>query len=257
MGIFDPPAETDLRRAKLRRWLVVPRIWLPAIVGGLGIAFAAISGTATGWSAMIGISALAISAVMAVDRWFRAGGQLEREAHQDLIARAEADELSRLARLRETMRTDRDPHSTQVTRKLVETARRLFSLASEEMQRGRATARRDALRSSAELYESCQRLLARSLELWSGSRDMATDDAREEMLRQRAEILRRVEESMGHLGASLDYIRSATMRDDEPLADHGRLQQELDMGLETARQVETRMNELERELKYQDRMSRE
>ena len=84
---------------------------------------------------------------------------------------------------------------------------------------------------------------------------MATDRAKHEMLDSRDDLLEQVETSIGHLESTLDNLQTVQIqRTDEELSDrNARLRQELDQGLEVARAVEKRMEDLERQLRDVER----
>jgi hypothetical protein len=105
-----------------------------------------------------------------------------------------------------------------------------------------------------ELYQSCLTLLKRTFELWIASRSVSTDRARHQLLDARDELLGQVEQSVDHLNASLDSLQTSGIdRTREELALHNsQLQQELEQGLEVARAVEKRMDELEREIRVSE-----
>ena len=179
------------------------------------------------------------------------------EAVRDVLQRAEGEQLQRLQRLRHQLRGDRDPHSTQLVRQLRAILKRLTdSFFEEAVDVGRDLSRRDSLATSTQLYESCFRLLERSFELWNGAQQMATDSSRQELLNQRTDLLRQVEQSMQHLNSSLDQLQTSQLKEDDgSVAANRSLQDELQLGLETARRVEERMESLEQELQLDRRLN--
>ena len=76
---------------------------------------------------------------------------------------------------------------------------------------------------------------------------MATDEARNKLLAERDKTVVAVEKSIGHLDASLDHIQTAalkaTVTDD---GNHKQLRDELQIGLDVAREVEKSIDEIER-----------
>ncbi len=98
---------------------------------------------------------------------------------------------------------------------------------------------------AGELYESCLHSLEKSLDQWLAAREMATDEARDKILRVRENTLDGVEQSIEHLDACLDQLRTASLKsavmEDES---HDRLRQELEQQLEIARRIEQRIDDM-------------
>jgi hypothetical protein len=85
------------------------------------------------------------------------------------------------------------------------------------------------------------------------SRDVATESARRKLGQSREQLITEVQESVGHLELTLDHMQTAQLKDETGLrADALRLRTELDEGLEVARQVEIRMQDLEFDLGGQE-----
>jgi hypothetical protein len=257
MRITEQPSPSKLTQAKISQLLKRPAVWLPALVAVVAMATAAFGGAVTGWWGVLGLTAAGLAAAGGIYHWFVGRDRLQRRALVALIRESENRELERLKRLRQELRKDRDPHSTQLVRQLRETFLRLVRLITEATERSSTiSSERENLDASAALYESCQRLLQRSLQLWQGAQDVETGPMKDELLSQRSQLLQQVEQSMKHLDASLDQMRAQTLREDGSLEVNQQLQDELRMGLETARRVEARMEALERELQFPERMER-
>ena len=209
-----------------------------------------------GLATIAGVATLVAGLGWSIWRWRRPNAFREH-AIRDVLHRTEREQVSRLQELRHQLRRDRDPHSTQLVRQLRAILTRLVdSLTTGAVAGERDRPAMDNLATSAQLYESCCRLLERSFELWKGAQQMATDDSRQVLLDQRASLLQQVEQSMSHLESSLDQMQTVELRDDDgSLAANVALQDELQLGLETARRVEERIESLERELQLDRRIN--
>jgi hypothetical protein len=209
--------------------------------------YAAVSGVAA--AALVGAGCLAASGAAAWFRWRWRQAALTELAVTDIRLRAHRNHLVYLKQLRRRMRRDRDPRSSRIVRGLLRIYERLRTSESDS-ERDATRTLREIHDQARALYQSCLRLVERTLELWEGARRMATDVSRQQLLNSRGEMLDQVEASIGHLQRSLDELQGTALRRQEDLtSDHARLRQELDQGLEVARRVEERMGELERELR--------
>jgi methyl-accepting chemotaxis protein len=75
---------------------------------------------------------------------------------------------------------------------------------------------------------------------------MATAEARETVLRSRGELLEEVTRSVEQLGASIDQIQVSALAQGAGSSDLAKIRSELDVGLEVARRVQERMEDLDR-----------
>jgi hypothetical protein len=151
------------------------------------------------------------------------------------------------------MHDDRDPQSTQLANRLRRTFLRIFEAVEIDDPPSNNVAQNDLHRQVGSLYASCLGLLERTMSLWYGARKMSTAAKRTELMKQRSQLLQQVERSIQHLDATLDQLQSAQLADATGQAErNSALQDELSMGLEVARSVELRMQELERDLRAPD-----
>ncbi len=175
--------------------------------------------------------------------------RLEQTALQDILKRQRREYLDRLDSVRSAMRRDRDPRTSDLVKHLRGIFERLWVLTPDPESEWKEIP--EVFRQAMELYQSCLTLLQRTYELWIASKSVATDRARHQLLDARDDLLGKVEQSIDHLNASLDSLQTAHIdRTREELAIHNsQLQKELEQGLDVARAVEKRMDELERELR--------
>jgi hypothetical protein len=96
-----------------------------------------------------------------------------------------------------------------------------------------------------QLYLSCLTTLERTFEFWRTAAEMATTEARQEVLRQREQLISEVDSSVGHLEATVDQLQAKQLQNGSGERELQQVRQELDMGLQVARQVEARLTEFE------------
>jgi hypothetical protein len=173
---------------------------------------------------------------------------VQQEEQKDL----ERNERTYLTRLRRKLRTDRD-------RRTGESIERLARLRKRIMQSGVTESGEDSpvlaeLAGKAdELYRSCLASLEKSLELWEAARQMATSEARDELIRSREALVGEVVQSIDHLAATVDHLQSSGLQRVQQDVDIAKVREELDTGLKVARRVSERVNELERGLRESER----
>ena len=227
-----------------RRVIWTPSFILPVCAGGL-LAFMA----GGGYLGMLGAALLIVSIFNAASKWTWGRARLEKSALMDILKHQRREHLAHLDAVRSAMRRDRDPRTSDLVKQLRGIFERLWTLTPDPESEWMEIP--DVYRQAMELYQSCLALLQRTYELWIASRSVATDRARHELLDARDDLVGKVEQSIDHLNASLDSLQTARIdRTQEELALHNsQLQKELEQGLEVARAVEKRMDELERDLR--------
>ena len=100
---------------------------------------------------------------------------------------------------------------------------------------------------TGQLYRSCLASLERSLVLRDAALEMMTESARRNLFKSREALIGEVGTTIRHLAATLDFLQTAKLEKDDDLH-RARMWEELDFGLEVARRVEDRMNDLEQSL---------
>ncbi len=228
----------------IRRVLLSPSFLMPACMGGF---FAFVGGGS--FVGMLGTGMLILGIFNAAAKWTWGRKRLTQLALNDILGKQRREHLDQLESVRSMMRRDRDPRSSELIKQLRGVFERAWTLTPDPESEWKEPP--EVYRQVMQLYQSCLQLLQRTYELWRASKAVATDRARHQLLDSRDELLGKVEESIDHLNASLDGLQTASIdRTQEELAiQNKQLQRELEQGLEVARAVEKRMDELERDLR--------
>lgn len=249
--------DSRLRKRMVKNLLKSPAVGMPLWLG----LFAFLSGTAAGapvifWG-LIGIGGMALGAAVAGFRWFAGQEKLREQAQLDLSREAEKAERTRLRRLFRSLRRDEDPRTGRYAKDLERLRGRLeqVELADRDVRSGILP---EVRRQAEQLYQSCVASLERALDLWQTAQNMATPDARQRLMDTRDQLLDEIGRSIEHLGLTLDRLQVSGLQvdanEDEKLAE---LREELRVGLEVARRVEGRMQQLDQELQGAGRTFRE
>lgn len=230
---------------RIRFWariLGLPWIWVPAVTG--------ISLTLSGYSYGFAIggalfSAVGIGYLLASER-----REIWAIAADDIRAEAQYQEQSKLRELRRLLRGDKDYRSNQCMRELQTLYDRMQHNRLVEAQEDDSPNVRDIKQQTWDLYRAGFGSLERSFDLWVGADQMTDDEASESLLKSRQDLLDEVNESLQHLGKALDYLQTRKLQnsDEDTLTDSSK---ELAQGLEVARNIQRRLDELERELHSQ------
>ena len=81
---------------------------------------------------------------------------------------------------------------------------------------------------------------------------MAAEDKRNVSLQTREQLIQEVTGSIENLGRTLDYFQLARVEEELPEEHLAEVRRELEQGLEVARNVQQRRDELERELRISE-----
>lgn len=248
---------SKLQALKWRRTFMHPSVLLPVLFGTLGLA--ANFFVSDPMCAMIGAGGLAIAVAAVVYRSTVGADGIVDQARIDLLNRRQRKHTAYLRELRRKMRRDRDPRTGQLVTKL-RTIYGHLEQSAEVAASDYSGVLPQMHEQARELYDSCLKLLEHSFELWDTGRSLADDENRESLAKEREVILGEVQQSVEHLDRTMDELRKASLRRDQPAnegqatAEHAHLRDELSQGIETARAVEQRMNDLEQELGMRDRV---
>jgi hypothetical protein len=242
---------TGLFRQKLRRLWRSPGVLLPAIMGGALSLFA--WGNVSSAFFWPGLGLLGLATGVAVWRWTVGRSKLDHDALEQALEDQERLHQARLKLVRRKMRRDRDPRTSGMVKHLKLVFERLWTLTPDPLDEYQQDA--DVYDQISELYDTCLSMLERSFEIWRAARTVATDSAKHRMLDTRDDLLDQVETSIGHLETTLDSLQTSQMeRTDQELAErNSKLQRELEQGLDVARAVEKRMEDLEHQLQRIER----
>ena len=218
------------------------------VFGSVGFWGTALGGafclTVGGFLVFPGYALLALAGWKAIKPLTIGRNELFTRALSDVRRQRQKQHTRHLRKLLPNIRKDRDPRTTKILKDLERIHERMLRLESASID---TTGMSTLLIQANELYDSCLESLERSIQLWAGASDMATDEARNKLLAERDKTVVTVEKSIGHLDASLDHIQTAalkaTVTDD---GNHKQLRDELQIGLDVAREVEKSIDEIER-----------
>ena len=225
----------------------------PILIGGAIFYFGAPAFTAP--MGLIGLGSFAVAGIAAAKTWF-ASDELTDRAFRDLQRKARTEHMRRLRDLRRALRGDRDPRTSSMLKRLQRIYDRLLATQRWQPPPESDQIYAEVRDQASQLYESCLGLLERSLEIWKVSRDVATNSAKQQLVDSREKLITEVQQSIGNLEQTLDHMQTTQLKGGADVQDDAlQLRTELDQGLEVARQVEKRMQELEVELKDRQRSS--
>lgn len=240
-------AEVDAR-CRWRAWLT-PSVLLPACASVPLLVFGLVT------SSPIGLTCAALSGLAAVGwglyRLTAGRATLQAQALAELQAEATEQHFTYLRELRSRLRGDRDPRTGECVKQLQEIYRRWLELHQQPASREQAAAWDTAQLGIRELYEQSLQALERSWTLWKSTEKLHNAAFRTQTLDSRDQIVQEVQQTIHHLQEALDQwqvARPASAREQDPVRQLEQLQNELDRGLEVARNVDARMAELEGEL---------
>jgi hypothetical protein len=223
-------------------WVAVPAVvgagatGLAALVGGLGYP--------NGMLSFVGISGLLFGAGMAATRLLFYPESVVASVCEDSVKDELSEHEAYLRELEERLRADQDDRTGRCLQRLRNLQRRVH-------KRGLLDGRVNSpmlpeIRPKVEqLYRSCVRSLEKSLEFWQAAMEMATQEARQEMLDRREQLLAEIEGGIRHLAATVDHLRAKQISRHDGERELAQVRRELEMGLEVARRVEQRIDELE------------
>ena len=230
-----------------KTWCVVTSklVLMPTLFGAGGLYLSRGSGRL----GMMSFAALAFATLLCLQRWISGGEKLTEQAWRDLQGKVRKEHVKYLRELRRQLRGDRDPRTSNMLKRLQKAYDRL--LVSDRWREDEPNEIFAEIRGqSHELYQSCLRLLERSLEIWKTSRDMATESARQRLRDSREQLITEVQRSIENLEQTLDHMQTSQLKQGSQLeADAARLREELNEGLAVARRVEERMEQLDVDLK--------
>ena len=239
----------SLWKRRFRRLLTAPTVLFPAVIGG-GLSLLAWGSLGT--IGVMGLGFLGLAGLVAATKLTIGKDKLTEQAWQDELKRQERVYRDELKSLRKVLRRDRDRHTSGMAKKLRDAFQRMWSLTPDPGEDG-SIGQQFVL--VDQLYRSCFGLLRRSVELWKAAQTVRTDEARDRLMASRDSVIGQVENSIRHLDATLDHLQTASLGNDESemTARNQELQDELEKGLEVARAVEQRMEDLEHQLRRIER----
>ncbi len=219
--------------------------------GGMGailLLLACLLGNPSGSLGVVGLAAIVVAMAAAAGQWFFRYDRLAREALDDLRKEEERRRFTHLRQLQRQLRGDRDLRTGQFIVDLRRLCRRLERASPPHAAR-RGSLLLELRDQAEELYGLCVASLERSLELSITAQDLATPEARGQVLESRESLLGEIEKSVARLDATLDYLQAAAVGRDEPEERLVRVREELEVGLDVARRVRQQMDELDQSLR--------
>ena len=174
--------------------------------------------------------------------------EFESLAKKDIRDEEEYQHVAELRALRRSLRDDPDRRSAQLLRDLRNAFDRLRANDLNVHEDGDSATITELKQQAQSLYASCHELLQHIHALWRGSQQVKSSDKTEALLAARDQLLGEAIESLDSLEHALDFLQTNRLimtQDAEQLA---RAREELDHGLEVARNVQSRLVELDKEL---------
>ena len=217
-------------------------VWLPIVLGCGTMALT------SGVPFFLGVAATAIGIGSAIWRLTAGKSAIVEQANSELQSQRRREHGRYLRGLQRKLRRDEDSR----TGKMLDDVRNLFKRIHDMGLQNAVSEKRWTQPISEQvdqLYQSCVDGLEKSYDLWQDAQRVATPDLKSQLLDQRTELLSEVGNSIQHLGKSLDQIQVSLSTIELPDNDLRRLRDELDQGLEVARNVEQRISELDREIR--------
>lgn len=251
---MNQPTPFEIWRRKVRLVALSPAVLWPVVIGAAGLAWH--MAPPDGVFSWLMVGSIAWGSMNAVRRWWGQSEQLTDLALKDFQNQTRRRHVTQLNLLRRELRTDRDPRTTQMARRLQELYERMLQL-SPVYSRHPSSLRpiaQEILDHAAELYNSCLDLLQKSLHLWRTARQLSTDTARNQMLESRENLIQEIEASIQNLESTLDTLQTSQLQHRElESTENARLRDELRQGLDVAREVQRRMDDLERGIEQRER----
>ena len=224
------------------RLLTLPQAWIPAAV--------ATPLTLSGYR--FGLWGYAISGLGIVAAIVFQSKSLWQLAEEDV--RAETDYLHQrtLRSLRRRLREDNDDRSSRCVREL---ARLYDRIRTDDLLKDNnrdAAVTTEVKGQCQQLYDTSFESLERTYSLWQASTQLASAEKRAGVLDSRERLLSDIAESIENLAHTLDFLQTARLEADEANQRSVRkAREELEHGLEVARAVHIRLNELEEEFRIE------
>jgi hypothetical protein len=244
--------ESRIRNRALKNLLTSTPVVLPAVLGIGSLLVGLLTGNPAGTFGVLGMAGLALGVGVATWRWLTGSERLTQEALEQLQSGAEREHRSYLRQLQRRLRKDKDPRTNEVVKQLKALRSRLTRVGLIGRRRISETAAeiRDDAR---QLYRSCLTSLERTLDHQQAAGEMTTPELRQKLLSAREELISQIGESIVRLGATLDHLQTSALEPGRQSEELTRMRRELQTGLEVARRVEQRMDQIDRDLGPQRR----
>lgn len=196
----------------------------------------------------LGAGILALGIGRAIWKLTVGSQKLTARAIEDIDRRTQKSHDRYLRQLRSRLRSDQDPRTGRWLRELRDLHQRMIRLGILSVGPQHEWVKQIG-DPAIELYRSTLESLEQSLEVWKAAREIKTPGLRDQLLATRDQILQEVSESVEHLDKTLDRAQASQLKKSIPPTDLSAMRAELQQGLDVARSIEHRMNDLERDLK--------
>ena len=231
------------RTRVLKELIASPLVVIPAGLGAATFTMAVVLHAPLGFLGFLGLSGILAGVGIAVTRSILGWDELTRRAFDELQGESDQSQAQIIDGLEQALRADHDPRTTQSAQELRRLYRRLERAGV--MGDNIDSLLLPEIKNKAEqLYQSCLDSLGRTLELWQAAQEMATPEARKQVLAQREALIGEVDKSVHHLGKTLDHLQTSMLKRDRQDEDLARMREELEMGLQVAQRVEQRIDQL-------------
>ncbi len=233
--------------SRIARSLVAsPVVGVPA---GLGLAswlLGTMAGDGGGFFVFLGISGVLFGVGAAVTRWVVDGQRIQRAAAEQYRDESDRDHEQFLNDLGRRLQLDGDERTNQQLAVLTRLHRRMRRVGIFDAKIS-VDIMPDIKDKIEQLYRSCLSSLERSLELRNAAEEMMTESARTRVFDSRESLIAEVGNTIEHLGATIDFLQTSKLEKDGD-RNLSNMRQELEYGLDVARRVEDRIQDLERSL---------
>lgn len=217
----------------------LPSVGIPLALGTVTTGTSWMVGQGDGFLGFLGVTGILFGIGLGATKLILGFDELARSVLRELRSDQKKENNARLKDLQNELRKDQDQRTSQFVKQL----RKLFLRMDKAGFFDNTEDSADLLGISdraKELYESSIASLRRSLLLWETANEMSTQKGREDVLEIRETLLDEVGESLSHLGATLDRLKTSELRR-ETTINLAQIRDELEQGLEVARRVEERL----------------
>lgn len=234
---MDPAA---LRIRFWTRVLSMPMAWVPAVFG--------VCLNFSGYSSWFVIAGAAISALVMGTTLLTQRDAIWQLSADDIRAEQRYLEQAKLRDLRRRLRQDKEHRSNKLIRDLQGLYGRMRDNQLVEFHADDSQVVHELKQQTWDLYEAGRESLERSYELWKAFDQMSPGESRDRLQQMRMQLLDEIQQSFSCLGQGVDFLQSHRLNavTDESLTQSS---EELARGIEVAREIQRRLDELEREIK--------
>jgi hypothetical protein len=239
----------EFRKRFVVRLLTSPWVSVPSALGSMSLAVGYLLGDM--FFEFLGLTGVLLGVGMGFTRWMLDADTVARRVYQDLKSETEQTHQDYLNRLERRLLADEDPRTEDILAELRSLYQRMRSPDVAESNLD-VELLGDIREKSQTLYRSCLASLERTAAQWELAQQMATKESRRLVLQAREDLLKEIKRSVEHLGATLDHLQLAALKEGPAGDDLSRTREELERGLEVARRVEQRMAEFNQRLVARD-----